>query len=110
MKLGFLFGHKLAPDAAKRIAEVLLNGKWTQAELDFAAKYIPTDAEMCETITYNRTVNPTVFAKARSKPSVMRGRLFGHQEAVNYSGQQNETMSKLFETALYGEKTVFFLR
>lgn len=109
-KLAYVFGHKLHKEALEAMADVLLTGKWTSAELEYAGKYIPTDVKMCETITYNRTINPTVFAKVRDVTFVKRGRLFSYNEALTFCDKEQEPIHKLFDTALYGESTVFFLR
>ena len=108
--VAFVFGHKLNRDAVEAMANVILTGEWTEAELELAAAYIPTDFDMCQTITYNRTINPTVFAKVRSMPHVMRGRLFGHKEAVNYSASQEEPLHEVFEPVRRREQTLFLMR
>ena len=108
--VAYVFGHQLHKDAIKAMAEVILNGKWTKSELELAAAYIPTDFEMCQTITYNRTINPTVFAKVRSVPSVMRGRLFGHSEAIDFSASQDRPLHEVFEPVRRGEQTMFLMR
>lgn len=108
--VAYVFGHQLHKDMIEAMANVILNGKWTEAELDLAAAYIPTDHDMCQTITYNRTINPTVFAKVRSVPQVMRGRLFGYKEAIDYSTKQDTPLHEVFEPVRRNEATKFLMR
>jgi len=110
LSLGYVFGHTLNRDMQRRLAKVILTATWTKQELAYAAAYIPTSIELAETITYNRTINPVVFAKAKETDFVKRGRLFEYPEALAFSGEKGEPIHTLFETALLGEKTVFYLR
>lgn len=82
------------------IARTLHEAGWTIAELDYAIALIPGDAELCKTISFDQTIAPGVFAEAKKRPEVMRGRLHNHAEAVAYSQELNRTLSECFEVVV----------
>lgn len=106
--IAFMFGHELVKDKIDALAGALTGGDWTAGELDCAVKLIPNDAELCKTISYNRTINPAVFAEARQRPAVMRGRTFSRAEAMRIAGDR--PFSEVFDAFRNGESTVFVLR
>lgn len=106
----FVFGHRLDKDAIDAMAEVLCNAGWTVAELEYAAALIPSDEELCQTVTYNRTINPTVFAKARTSKVVMKGRPFSYDEAIRYGDSVSKPMHEVFNPYLVDDKTIFVMK
>lgn len=82
--------------------QILRNGGWTIAELELAAALIPSDAELCKTVSFERTIAPGVFAEARKRPQVMAGRLHDYQTALTLAQEANRTLSSMFE-AVYVE-------
>ena len=62
--VAYVFGHQLDRDAIDAMADVILAGKWTTAELELAAAYIPTDYELL--LEQEDQVNHRLVQKARS--------------------------------------------
>ncbi|GIV82553.1 MAG: hypothetical protein KatS3mg051_1907 [Anaerolineae bacterium] len=83
--LGFSTGHVVSSQRADIMAGDMARAGWTAAELDLARALIPGDAELMKEISYSRTINTGVFAMARQRPEVKRGRLFTYMEAVEYA-------------------------
>lgn len=107
-EVAFVFGHQLDKDQVEAMAGVIIAGGWTIAELEYAAAFIPTDEELCQTITYNRTINPTVFAKAKKRKEVMRGRTFTRSEAMQLCEYKDFYFT--FEQFRVNESTVYVMR
>jgi hypothetical protein len=98
--LSLLFGHEVNKERHKVIARTLHAAGWTAAELDLACALIPTDSELCKTISFERTIAPGVFAEAKKRPQVMRGRLHDYQTAVEMSQEMNRPLSQCFEAVV----------
>ena len=109
-ELGYAFGHQLNRDMIETISSILLHSNWTRGELEMAAAFIPSDSEMCKEIAYSRTITPAVFALARTKPQVMRGRLFEREEAIDFSAEKGKSLDVLFEPVAHGTTTKFAMR
>ena len=107
-EVSFVFGHHLDRDQVSRMTQVLINGEWTESEIERAAKLIPNDDVMCKEIVYNRTINPTVFTMARKTFQVMCGRLFTYKEAQNVCLSHDLNMS-MFEPVSYRLETMFLI-
>lgn len=76
---------------------ILRAAGWTIAEMQYATAFIPTDAELCKTISFERTIAPGVFAEARKRPQVMRGRLHDYETAISTTQEANRPLSERFE-------------
>jgi hypothetical protein len=100
--LSLLFGHEVNKERHKVIAKALYDAGWTVAELELACALIPTDSELCKTISFERTIAPGVFAEARKRPEVMRGRLHDYKTALALTQEANRPLSEGFE-AVYVE-------
>lgn len=79
------------------IYTILRAAGWTIAEMRYATALIPADAELCKTISYERTIAPGVFAEARNRPHVMLGRLHDYGTAVRFSQGANRPVTDCFE-------------
>lgn len=99
-ELSFLFGHQVDRERHKVVARILHDNGWTRAELDYACALIPTDAELCKTISFERTIAPGVFAEAKKRAPVMRGRLHDYRAAVDMSQEQGRPLSDCFEAVV----------
>lgn len=95
--LSYVFGHEVNKARLKAVAMALHAAGWTRAELEYAVALIPTDAALCKTISFERTIAPGVFAEAKTRPEVMRGRLHDHATAVAYSQERGRTLSECAE-------------
>ena len=95
-KIAFMFGHKLNRDVIGILSEALIENKWTAQEMENARLHIPASEELCDTITFNRTINPTVFAKARKTDPVRRGRLFEYGEAIDIASEKGKRITDVF--------------
>jgi hypothetical protein len=99
-ELSFTFGIEVNKERHKVLAKILHDAGWTAAELDLACALIPTDAELCKTISFERTIAPGVFAEAKNRPEVMRGRLHAYTDAVTMSQEANKPLSQCFEAVV----------
>lgn len=100
-KLGLASGHVVSKDRAMLLAEMILKGaRWTRAELDFAEALIVSDRELTRQISYERTVGPGVFAAAKERPEVMRGRLHTAAEARAFAEGRDRPVGDLFEVVV----------
>lgn len=95
--LCFAFGHEVNAERMNALYSILKGSGWTAAELDLACAFIPTDSDLCKTISFERTIAPGVFAEAKKRQQVMRGRLHDYATAVAVSQQQNRPLSQCFE-------------
>lgn len=88
------------------IGRTLHEAGWTIAELDYAVALIPGDAELCKIISFDQTIAPGVFAEAKKRPQVMRGRLHDYRAAVEMSQELNRPLTQCFEAVVVdGEET-----
>ena len=86
LRLGLSTGHVLSKDRQQVLSEDLARGDWTKAELEIAAALIPNDAKLMKEINFARTINSGVFAEAKMRIEVQRGRLFSYKEAAECAG------------------------
>ena len=82
LRLGLSTGHVLSKDRQQVLSEDLARGDWTRAELEIAAALIPNDAKLMKEINFARTINSGVFAEAKMRIEVQRGRLFSYKGAA----------------------------
>lgn len=104
--LAFTMNYKMSKDTIEAVAEVLTRAKWTIGELDRAAVLIPSDHELCKTMNYNRGVTPAVFAEARNRIEVKRGRLHTRQEALAHVAGEKSTLDAMYTPVIVGDKTM----
>lgn len=105
IKLGYLSGHKVSRDRATALAsEISKVGRWTSGELDLAISLIITDAELTKQISYERTIGIGVFAQAKGRAEVFRGRLHSYRFALEYASGEGKTIDKVFEPVLVGDE------
>ena len=97
IRLGYLFGHTVEPARAHSLSKVIARVGWTKAELDYAEALIPVDVELVRQVSYERTIGPGIFALAKTKTSVMRGRLFEYREARQYCAEHPVRMEEVFD-------------
>ena len=111
VRLGFLTGHEVSAERAQMLATTLVKAGWTSAEIDYADASIPANKELLQTISYERTIGPRVFAEAKETPEVMQGRLWGRDEALKYAqglgGAWSKYFSDHFEAVRVGKETKF---
>jgi len=109
LRIGQATGHVVAKERLQLIAGALVKAKWTLAELELAESLILTDAELSREITFSRTVGPSVFAQAKTRTDVARGRLFTHDEAKAWceshaaSRQDARPVSQVFMAVRFTE-------
>lgn len=97
IRIGQTTGHVVDRDRQRLVAEALARADWTLAELQYAEAAILTDAELAKQVSYERTIGPGVFALARDKPAVRRGRLFTYREAMAYAQEHGLPIGEAFE-------------
>ena len=97
IRLGFLFGHVIKADRAHHLSSVLQRARWTLTELEKAETLIPTDTELARQIGFERTVGPIVFAMARERKEVMKGRLLDSHEARKYCTKRYLRLKTVFK-------------
>jgi hypothetical protein len=100
--LSFAFGHEINGDRLNALYTVLRAGEWTIAEMELASALIPTVDELCKRVSYDRTIGPGLFAMARDRAEVMRGRLHDQDTALRLTRAANVPLSDGFE-AVYVE-------
>lgn len=104
--LCFAFGHEVNRQRMNALYTILRASEWTVAELELATAFIPSDSELCKTISFERTIAPGVFAEAKKRPEVMRGRLHDYRAAVEMSQEMNRPLTQCFEAVVVdGEDT-----
>lgn len=109
LRIGQATGHIVAKDRLQLIAGALVKANWTLAELELAEPLILTDAELTREISYERTVGPGVFAQAKTRTEVARGRLFTFEDAKAWceshapSRQEARPVSQVFMAVRFTE-------
>lgn len=110
VEIGYELGHVVTEEKQRATAEKLIKAGWTAGEIQAATDTIPTNATLVKEVTFARGVNAGIYALAREYDEVKRGRLFSYQEARAHASEKGKPFAHLFETAVLGERTVFFLR
>lgn len=95
--LCYELGREVNRDRMNRLYQRLQTIGWTAAEFEYACALIPSDKDLCKTVSYDSNVGPGVFAEAKERPQVMRGRLHDYATAVAMSQEQNRPLSQCFE-------------
>ena len=109
LRIGQATGHIVAKERLQLIAGALVKANWTLAELELAEPLILTDAELTREISYERTVGPGVFAQAKTRTEVARGRLFTFEDAKAWceshapSRQEARPVSQVFMAVRFKE-------
>lgn len=96
-KLQQVFGHKVNKERAMMLADVLEKQCWTIQEAANAYQLICVDEELAKEINYARTIAPNVFAMAKKRFEVKRGRLFDYSEALWLSKKHEELLHVMFD-------------
>ena len=101
--LGHAWGHVVSADRVDAMSDLLMKGSWTVAELQLAEALIATDAVLSKQIAYERTISFGVFAQAKDRVEVKRGRLHTYAYALEFSQEQGKPLGELFEAVTLDE-------
>ncbi|GAB5520675.1 MAG: hypothetical protein RhofKO_29260 [Rhodothermales bacterium] len=79
--IGFVTGHDIHAERVPHLVNAITQTHWTVAEVELAQALITTDVDLLRIVGYERTVGPRVFAEAKQRIEVARGRLMRYPEA-----------------------------
>jgi hypothetical protein len=105
-------------DQVSQTAMVVHEHGWTVGEIDAVWRVVTYDPDLVDRVGYSGSVNPSVFAAARSKPRVMQGRLhtedqvraFAAKERPGDVNGQNRIFGQWFAPVEWGGQRLFTLR
>jgi hypothetical protein len=100
MRLGYSFGHAVDKDRIELLADAILHGPkghpmWTTDEFGRAVALISIDADLAKEISYARTIAPGVFAMAKDRFEVKRGRPLRYAEGKRLASEEQVALSKM---------------
>ena len=116
-KASYILSRQPNPAQVTMVSEVLMEGKWTKAEIDAAYKVVVSDPAIVERVSYTGAIAPSHFFDARKDARTMKGRLHTESAARKWAlseagddiTKRNRIMGTWFEPVSYAGERMFAL-
>jgi hypothetical protein len=116
-KASYILSRQPNPSHVAMVAEVLMEGRWTKAEIDAAYRVVVSDPAIVERVSYTGAIAPSHFFDARRDARTMMGRLhtesaarkWAKAEAGDDNSKHNRIMGRWFEPVSYAGERMFAL-